>query len=167
MGVDVSTLDQDDLDYLAATYARLDATPSLDELLVAAAVGPYQGSLAIGTSTYFFVAPYPLRVVGGWFYLYNTIAASDTDYLSLSLGKRTTADASFSTIVSGDTKLTGPTAWGTNLVYGHSYSWNAFAWDENAALLDPGDVVAFGVAGTGNPTAPKGQVAVTLRTVPA
>lgn len=157
---------QEQLDYLDATYPHRTQVPSLDENFATATVGPYHDVFLGGIAQYFFVAPFKLRITHGAFFMYGSMTASDTNYCSLSLGVRRVADSSYQTIVNGDVKLSGPNSWGMDLPYGRAYSWDAFAYDESAALLQPYDTVAFAFNVTGNPTIPRGQCAVTVGYVP-
>lgn len=149
-----------------ATYAEKEQVASLDEMFISAAVGPSSSAFSSGAASYFFTAPFALTVTSGWFYLYSSITASDTNYLLITLAKRRISDAVYDGIVTGHTQLTGASSWGTDLPYGYAYSWNAFEWDSAAAQLDPGDTLAFTISKVGTAAMPNGQAAVTIGYVP-
>lgn len=160
----MSTLDDEDRATLDTVYARRDATPSLDEQFATASVGPYQQPFTSDTTAYFFVAPFPLTVVTGYFYLYSSVTANDTNYLTISLGRRHAG--AYATLVAGRTRRSGADSWAGNLTYGHAYSWNAMVWDDAAVNLDPGDALGFTVVRTGTAPLPHGPAAVTVGIVP-
>ncbi|GAA4203201.1 hypothetical protein GCM10022220_11910 [Actinocatenispora rupis] len=160
----MSTVDDEQLARLDARYARRDATPTLDEQFVSASLGPYQQPFVPDTTAYFFVAPFPLTIVTGFFYLYSGVTASDTDYLSIGLGRRHAG--AYATIVEGRTRRSGADSWAGNLPYGYAYSWNAMVWNAAAANLDPGDTLGFTVRSTGAAKLPHGPAAVTVGIVP-
>jgi hypothetical protein len=154
----VATLDDDDRAYLESTYARLDNTPSLADQFITACVGPYQGNFAPASAVYFFVCPTLLTVTGGWFNLYNTIPADDSNYVQISLGKR--HQGNYSRIATVDSRTSWPNSPGVAWDFGKPVSWNTQAFA--GADLEPGDLLGFEVRTVGSPTLPKGQAAVTV-----
>lgn len=160
----MSTFDADDLVLLDNTYARRDSTPTFDESFINAVVGPYQTAFNTGSSAYFFIAPFPLKIVSGWFALYSSVTASNTNYLRISLARRRNAD--YQRIVSGYTTTSGQAnQWGS-LTYGTSYSWNSFAFDPTYSQMQPGDQLAFEISTFGSATGPNGPAPLTIGYVP-
>lgn len=157
----MSTVDEE---HRAAIGRRDAAAASLDDRFVTASVGPYHQPFAPDTTAYFFVAPFPLTVVSGFFYLYGSVTASDTSYLTIGLGRRHAG--AYATLVEGNTRRSGADSWGGDLPYGYAYSWNAMTWDLAVARLDPGDTLGFTIARTGTAALPPGPAAVTVGIVP-
>lgn len=154
----MANLDDEDRAYLANTYARLDSTPSLADGFVSACVGPYQGNFAPSSAAYFFVVPTLMTLTSGWFFLYNSIPADDSNYVQISLGKRHAG--SYYRVVTVDSRTSWPNSPGVAWDYGKAISWNTQPFAH--ADCEPGDTLGFEVRTVGSPTLPRGQAAVTV-----